>query len=185
MKLQLAAMAIAALFLSPAHAAEVDTAKSAITWTGSKVTGSSHTGVLSLKSSSIQLEDGVLSGGELVFDMDSMTVTDLDGSMEKKFLGHMKSADFFDVATHPTATFKVESFKDGKFSGVLTIKGVSRPASFDVKKTGDKYEGKATFNRTEFGIIYGSGSFFEDLGDKMISDEVKVAFSLVVKGDAE
>ena len=56
--------------------------------------------------------------------MNSMTVTNLDGAMEQKFLGHMKSADFFDVAAHPTATFKVNSFKDGRFSGVLTIKGV-------------------------------------------------------------
>ena len=128
-------------------------------------------------------KDGVLVDGEMVFDMDSMTVTDLDGAMEKKFLGHMKSADFFDVATHPTATFKVDSFKDGKFSGVLTIKGVSRPASFGVMLTGHKYVGTASFNRTEFGIIYGSGSFFEDLGDKMISDLVEVEFSLVLKGD--
>jgi polyisoprenoid-binding protein YceI len=182
MKTILGALAMFTLLQAPAQAAEVDTVNSVITWKGSKVTGSYHSGLISPKSSSIQLTDGVMSGGEIVFDMHSMTVTNLDGTLKEKFLGHMKSPDFFDVAAHPTATFKVEAFKDGKMTGVLTIKGVSRPASFTATLTDGKYVGEATFNRTEFGITYGSGNFFEDLGDKMISDMVEVGFILVLKG---
>lgn len=187
MKPLLAALAITTLFSfcsSPAHAAAVDPAGSLITWKGSKVTGASHSGLLAVASSSIELTDGVLSPGVIVFDMASLTVTDLDGAMEQKFLGHMKSADFFDVAAHPTATFRVDTFVEGKFSGVLTIKGISRPLSFPAKRKGKAYVGTASFNRTEFDIVYGSGSFFSDLGDKMISDLVEVQFSLALADTA-
>ena len=129
------------------------------------------------------LADGVITSGEIVFEMGSMTVGDLEGEWETKFLGHMKSPDFFDVASFPTATLKVKSFKEGQMKGDLTIKGVTRPIAFPAEVKEGKYVGKASFNRTEFGITYGSGSFFEDLGDKMINDTVDVEFSFAVKGD--
>lgn len=172
------------LFLhSTASAAELDTQSAVISWTGSKITGDKHSGGLAPKSSSFVLADGVITSGEIVFEMGSMTVGDLEGEWETKFLGHMKSPDFFDVASFPTATLKLKSFKKGQMTGDLTIKGVTRPIAFPAEVKDGKYVGKASFNRTEFGITYGSGSFFEDLGDKMINDTVDVEFSFAVKGD--
>ncbi|MGF9699243.1 MULTISPECIES: YceI family protein [Paenibacillus] len=59
--------------------------------------------------------------------------------------GHVKEADFFDVSTHPQATFKATSFEgvptewtagqtaDFKMSGTLTVKGVEKEVTFDAK----------------------------------------------------
>jgi len=177
--------ALAALFLlnASALAAEVDTQKSSIAWKGSKITGSHHIGQISPKTSSLKVVEGVVASGEVVFAMDSMTVGDLEGEWKDKFIGHMKSPDFFDVGKFPTATLKLDSIADGQAKGELTIKGVSQPIAFPVQHKEGKYVGKATFDRTKFGIIYGSGSFFDDLGDKLINDQVEVEFTLVLKGE--
>jgi polyisoprenoid-binding protein YceI len=172
------------LFLNAsALAAEVDTEQTVITWKGSKITGAHHAGQIYAKSSSIKLSDGVITSGEIVFEMTSLTVTDLEGEWKDKFLGHMKSPDFFDVAKFPTATLKLHSIADGQATGELIVKGVTQPISFPVRRVDEKYVGKATFDRTKFGITYGSGSFFENLGDKVINDAVEVEFTLAVKGE--
>jgi polyisoprenoid-binding protein YceI len=174
----------ALLFLcGTAMATEVDVAQSAITWKGSKITGDHHVGHISTKSSSLTLSDGVIAGGDIVFDMNSLTVNDLEGKWKDKFIGHMKSADFFDVANHPTARLKLNNIADGKATGTLTIKGVTQPISFAVKQVDQKYVGKTSFDRTKFGITFGSGSFFEDLGDKMINDAVEVEFTIALMGE--
>ena len=163
-----------------ALAAQVDASQSVITWKGSKITGDHHVGQLSTRSSSLKLSGDQITGGQIVFEMNSLTVTDLQGKWKDKFLGHMKSADFFDVANFPTATLTVQSMVDGQLSGQLTIKGVTQPTSFPVRLVDGKYVGKATFDRTKFGITYGSGNFFENLGDKMINDKVEVEFSIAL-----
>ncbi len=179
-KVLLALVALTSLSAS-ALAAELDTKHSVITWKGSKITGDAHVGQISTQSSSINLVEGQIANGEIVFAMGSLTVSDLDGEWEAKFLGHMKSPDFFDVDKFPTATLRIEDFKDGKMTGQLTIKGVAQPISFPAKRVDGKYVGKATFDRTKFGITYGSGSFFEGLGDKLINDTVEVEFSLALE----
>ena len=177
-------LALASLLLlsTPALAAEVDAAASTISWRGSKITGDFHDGQIAVKSSQLKLTRGVLSSGTIVFDMTSITVGNLTGEWKDKFLGHIKSADFFEVAKFPTATLSIDSYKKGTMMGQLTIKGVSQPISFLAKKAGKTYTGKVSFDRTKFGIIYGSGNFFKNLGDKLINDTVEVEFTLSLKG---
>ena len=187
--LTLSLAAVVCLLLSPAafaekpasNAVQLDTAKSSITWRASKVTGKGHYGQLVTKASKVTLTDGNVSEAELVFDMSAITVTDLEGKWANKFLGHLKSEDFFEVAKHPTATWKLTSVKGGVAKGQLTIKGKTQPIEIAFAKADGAYKGKVTFDRTKFGIIYGSGSFFKNLGDKMIKDEVEIEFSLVLK----
>ena len=177
--------ALAAFFLlnASALAAEVDNQKSSIAWKGSKITGANHVGQISPKSSSLTLVEGVVASGEVVFAMDSLTVGDLEGEWKDKFIRHMKSPDFFDVGKFPTATLKLTSMTEGQAKGELTIQGVTQPITFPVQHSDGKYVGKVTFDRTKFGITYGSGSFFDDLGDKLINDQVEVDFTLVVRGE--
>ena len=40
-------------------------------------------------------------------------------------------------------------------------------------------DGTAELNRAEFDVKYGSGSFFDNLGDNLIHDNFSVGFSLV------
>lgn len=53
---------------------------------------------------------------------------------------HLKSADFFDAANYPTATFRSTSVAwnatEGRMTGELTIKEVTRPVTLDVRYVG-------------------------------------------------
>lgn len=66
--------------------------------------------------------------------------------------------------------------------GTLTLKGiteeVSFPAFISVKKNKLVANGKLTLDRTKWDIKYGSGSFFEGLGDKVIYDDIELNFVL-------
>jgi polyisoprenoid-binding protein YceI len=168
---------------SAALAAEIDVAQSTIKWTGSKITGSNHFGLITPKPSSLTLKDGTVVSGTVVIDMTTITVTDIEGERANKFLRHMMNEDFFEVGKHPTATLAIKDQKDGKMVGELTIKGITKPFSFPFTMKDGKYVGKTTFNRTQFGVIYKSGNFFEDLGDKVINDDVEIEFNIALKGE--
>ena len=63
----------------------------------------------------------------------------------------------------------------------LTIKGKTAPVSFDAVATKESATAKVTFDRTKYDIKYGSGKFFQGLGDKMINDEVQLDVTLTAK----
>ena len=88
---------------------------------------------------------------------------------------HLRSADFFDIGTHPDLTFAVDgvapagspadstaadSAADGgvRVTGSLTVRGRTRPASFDatVSATGDevRLDGELRVNRADFGLTW-------------------------------
>ncbi|MFX0557282.1 YceI family protein [Maribacter sp. CXY002] len=160
---------------------EVKVSESTVTWKGYKVTGS-HEGTIALKSGYLIMDGKKLTGGEFVVDMTSINNSDMEaGSGKEKLEGHLKSDDFFGVASHPTAKLvftSVELMNKNSYSvtGNLTIKETTKPVTFVVSI----YENKATatlkVDRAEYDVRYGSGSFFDDLGDKTIYDE----FDLVV-----
>ena len=173
--------AIALLIPSSAFAEEVDIKKSNITWTASKVTGSTHTGQIFPTSSAVTLKAGKVIGGQVVFDMKTFTVTDLEGKWADKFLNHVKGSDFLNVELHPTATLKILSVKGEEASGELKLMGKTQKIVFPLKKKGNAWVGDAVFDRTKFGMIYGSNDFIKGLGDKAIANQVKVAFNIVIK----
>ena len=121
--------------------------------------------------------------------MNTIVNTDLtDAGYNQKLIGHLKSDDFFGVAKYPQSTLEVKKvdFKSGNvyhFTADLTIKGITSPVEFDaevIETSGQlTATGVLTVNRTKFGIKYGSGSFFEGLGDKMIYDDFTLSFKLV------
>ena len=160
---------------------EVNVSESKITWKGYKVTGS-HEGTIDLKSGHLEMDGNKLTGGEFVVDMTSITNLDMAaGEGKEKLEGHLKSDDFFGVENHPTAKLVItsaESMNKNSYSvkGDLTIKGKTNPVTFVISI----YENKATatlkVDRAKYDVRYGSGSFFDNLGDKAIYDE----FDLVV-----
>jgi len=123
-----------------------------------------------------------LRGGEFTMDMTSINVTDLSGDSKGKLEGHLKSDDFFGIANHPTATlvFTGLSGEEGVYNVIadLTIKGQTHPVSFELKIDGKTANTSLKINRTKYGIKYGSGSFFDNLGDKAINDEFELNVSL-------
>ncbi|MDC8004427.1 YceI family protein [Aureisphaera galaxeae] len=156
--------------------------ESSITWIGRKVTGK-HTGTINLKEGYLEMDNDRIVGGEFVIDMTSLQVTDLKaGKGKEKLEGHLSSDDFFGVANHPTATLVIAgSSKTGNtyaVEGSITIKGVTKPISFKMDMNGNNATAKVSIDRTKFGIKYGSGSFFDNLGNKAIKDLFDLAVDL-------
>lgn len=168
---------------NPLTTSNIDVEKSTIEWTGKKVTGK-HTGNVDIKSGELEFENGRLSGGKFVIDMTSITNTDMEGNMSDKLVGHLKSDDFFSVATYPEAMLeitKVSGAGNGNYNVTadLTIKGKTHPVTFEVTENGNTYTSSITVDRTLYDVRYGSGKFFEGLGDKMIYDDFTLDVSLV------
>lgn len=158
---------------------EVNTETSKVTWKAYKVTGS-HAGTVNLQSGALTFEKDKLSGGEFVVSMTSLVTTDDLGDSKAKLEGHLKSDDFFGVATHPTAKLVfTEVNASGKNSyeitGDLTIKGITKTITFDVSVYGSKATATLKVDRTNYDVKYGS-TLFGAAADKAIYDE----FDLVV-----
>ncbi|HVO09560.1 MAG TPA: YceI family protein [Vicinamibacteria bacterium] len=104
---------------------------------------------------------------------------------------HLRSADFFDVATHPKLTFKSTSVKPvGKdtyqVAGDLTMHGVTKPVTLTVTYLGsskDPFSGNeklgfdvaGALNRQDFGIKWNKAL---DSGGVLVGDEVKVQIAV-------
>lgn len=166
---------------------KVDTKASKVEWLGKKVTGQ-HNGFLSLKSGDFNFEDGVLTGGTFTVDMTTITNSDLSGEYKTKLENHLKSDDFFGVESYPTATFVItKAVPQGpnkyKIVGDITIKGKTEEIQFPatIEEKGGQITGVATLtiDRSKFDVRYGSGSFFDDLGDKVIYDNFDLTVSIV------
>ncbi|MCB0374527.1 MAG: YceI family protein [Sinomicrobium sp.] len=158
----------------------IDPAKSRIVWKGYKVTGS-HEGTIALKEGALVFEGEKLAGGEFTVDMTTLGSTDLEGRSKEKLDGHLKSDDFFGVEKYPTAILKITKVSPkGKNSynvtGDLTIKDKTHPVTFDMSVYGSKANATLKVDRSKYDVRYGSGSFFDNLGDRTIYDE----FDLVV-----
>lgn len=177
---------------------------SKIEWIGTKVTGY-HTGTVPVKNGEIYVSNGEVTGGKIVLDVANMNVSGpktVDSTSNKKLLGHLKSADFFDVSAYPDATFEftgVKPYSGGAVkdtvderqkeideykvtdpthlvSGNLTMKGVTKNIEFPARITisGHNAEAVAKFNinRKDWGIVY------KGKPDDLIRDEIHLGISI-------
>jgi len=167
---------------------KVDAAKSKLTWVGKKVTGE-HTGTINIAEGTLTTKSKKVTGGSFVIDMTSLKNTDVTnpGSNER-LVGHLKSDDFFSVEKHPKATFVITKLTGGEkdqytVKGNLTIKGITNevefPAQIQTSNGQILAKAKIVVDRTKFDIKYRSGNFFENLGDKAISDEFELNVELI------
>ena len=166
----------------------VSSESSIVKWIGSKVV-SSHEGNVSIAKGSLSIDHGILVGGEIAIDMNSISCSDIESKKKNEYLvSHLKDEDFFNTEDFPLAIIKITRAVKGKGNiykiiADLTIKGITQPIAFeaDININGISFlaEAKIKIDRTKWGIKYGSGSFFEDLGDKMILDEIAFEISLL------
>ena len=135
----------------------------------------------------IDEKDPSKSSVEVKFDIASI---DTDNEMRDT---HLKSADFFDVAKFPTATFKstrLEKIKDGfvRVTGNLTIKDVTKPVTFQMEMSpeykdprGNPHiafqDGKVTIVRQDYGLMWGKA--VEGVG--VVSDEIELDIGVELK----
>jgi len=183
-------LAILAMAAKVTTTYKVDTQNSNVIWTGYKVTGK-HTGTVKIKNGMLSTDGGVITGGSFEIDINSITNTDQEGELAKKLVGHLKGDDFLGAASFPTASFVItkaipqDTKGNYKILGNLTIKGITKEVKFFANAAEANgminASGKITIDRSEFNMRYGSGSFFDGLGDKTIYDEFDLQISLVAK----
>lgn len=175
---------------APGQKYSIDTKETVVTWKGSMAIASDeeHTGYVYLSKGEVMIDKGQLVGGTFEIDMNTIEYGDKENKNTPVF--HLKSADYFDVKKFPTVTFVitgVTSSNDGnkQVTGNLTIKGVTKevsfPAKIEVKDGVVKAEGKLVIDRTDWGIRYKSGKFYDIIADEIVSDDVEFQMKIVAK----
>tara|TARA_B100000242_G_scaffold240673_1_gene180747 strand:- start:7713 stop:8231 length:519 start_codon:yes stop_codon:yes gene_type:complete len=166
--------------------------KSNIKWTGKELTTKEHYGALKFSKANLKYEDEKLVGGEFIVDMTTLDVQDLTGRGKERLEGHLRSDDFFSVDKHNNAYLKITEVIPAEFSritldeksyelvGDLTIKDITHPITFTLKpENNQSFRAELTFDRSKYDVRFRSGSFFENLGDKLILDDIKLEVTLV------
>lgn len=159
-----------------------------IRWWGYKVVKSeatSHTGFVKLKSGKFYFTDKVLTGGDFVINMRSLTNTDLTGEDQQKMTEHLRSSDFFEVKRYPVAKFTITKILPSKnldynylVYGNLTLKGIRRTISFPANiRTNDRFvsfeSAKITLDRQKYKVFYKSA-----VRDYLIKDDIDIQIKM-------
>lgn len=158
----------------------VDTKASQLTWTGYAEVGSwAPSGTIHLKKGQLIASRKGITSGTITIDMTTIQ------QENDKLQAHLLADDFFDTEHFPTAAFVLQSLTNSTATGLLTLKGATKPISFPVvvsQGSDDIHvKGKAVVDRTQFGIRYNSASFFSGLGDYAIRNEFSLVFDVVAR----
>lgn len=144
---------------------KVDTAHTQVTWTLNHMGFSMLSGQFGAQDGTLTIDPAKPAATKLdvTFAIDQLSVT------SAQFAGHLKSKDFFDAATYPTARFVstgvVARGNTAKITGNLTIKDQTKPVTIDAtfvgagtnpmsKKVNFGFRGTATIKRSDFGLGY-------------------------------
>ena len=161
---------------------KINTEKSTLKWIGEKITTSQHSGSLDFKSGEMTIKDGLVVSGNFIVDMTSISVEDISGAGKKRLEGHLKSDDFFSVDKHDKALLSIKGSKktDKGFlvDANLTIKDLTHPIQFNMVSIEGGYNADLVFDRSKYNVRFRSGSFFENLGDKLIIDDIVLSSEL-------
>lgn len=163
----------------------LDINQSVVKWRGDMLGIKFHEGTMKLTDGTIIVDNGRVTGGTFTADLASMVTTDENyqpetGYTKDKLLGHLKSADFFDVANFPKATFNVTGAYDNNTNGKMTIRGRTHTEvvkNVQVEDLGNgtiKATGELNFDRQQYGVSWSSGA-----KDAVLSDNIALTIELV------
>jgi polyisoprenoid-binding protein YceI len=166
---------------------KVNPSKTTMKWFATKVTGK-HNGTVQIANGVLKTDGKQVNGGSFDIDMTTLVVSDVTNpDMNAKLLGHLKSDDFFSVEKHKTAHLEItkvtpKTGNEYEVTGKMTIKGITQDITFPATIVNSGKEVKATakitLDRTRWDVRYGSGKFFEGLGDKIIHDDFIIEVNL-------
>ena len=154
---------------------------SSIGFIGSKVTGS-HDGGFETFEGQISLVGGDPEASSVQVTIDTTSLW----ADKEKLTNHLKSPDFFDVASHPTATFNSTAIKRGETGYVVTgnldlhgvTKSITFPAEIVVEDGQVRIDSEFSIKRFDFGIEY------KGMADDLIRDDVVIKLHLVGVSEA-
>jgi len=180
--------------VTPGHYV-VDTNKSTFNWSGKKplIDGYVNSGTIDLSHGEIDVTN-TTAKGSFSMDMNTLTVglTAKKPGQENLLEQHLKGGNWFDVTNYPTAQFVItkieetpEKVNDFQYliTGDLTLKGQTNEITFPayIYQTDDGLlhtQARFEIDRTKWGLTFGSGSFFQNLGDNLIDDMVGISLSI-------
>ena len=167
---------------------QIDKTKSVVRWIG-RTPVKFHDGTIDIQEGNFSVDDNGILNGNIIIDMESINCTDLSGGGKKSLEEHLMNDDFFSVNKFKTSKINISSeMKPNNglidFKGNLEIKNISNPISFksSISKTPEgKYtaSSKLTFDRSMYNVKYKSKSFFDDLGDKFINDDIEIELEII------
>mgnify|MGYP001110059221 CR=1 FL=1 len=164
----------------------IDAAHSDVSFSVSHLVISEVTGKFKKFEGEVQAKSDDFTDADITFAIEAASINTEDEKRD----GHLRSADFFDVANYPTITFKSRSFKkvDGnkyKLVGDLTMHGVTKPVELDVVfkgtakspwgQTVSAFKLSGMLNRTDFGLKWNKTL---DNGGLLIGETVSITANI-------
>lgn len=177
---------------------QIDTTATAVNWQATHKGGfAPRFGTIRVVNGSLSVANGAVTAGSFDIDLgglkvDPASVTEAD-KKHTDLEGHLKSADFFDVAKHPGAKFVITSVAPydstsqksllpgatNLISGNLTLKdstlNITFPAQVVVSENDVTAKAKFTIDRSAWGISYKTDGSPENWA---ISKDVEIGFDL-------
>jgi polyisoprenoid-binding protein YceI len=165
----------------------IDSAHSGVHFKVRHLMISSVRGEFTKVSGSIAFDPGnpAASGFEATIDAASIATRETDRD------NHLKSADFLDVANHPTITFKSKTLTatgpDSYLAvGDLTIRGVTRPVTLTISEVSPEAKdpwgllrrgatATATINRKDFGVSFNMAL---ETGGFVVGDDINISIDV-------
>ena len=163
----------------------IDAGTSVVKWDGKKLAYGHH-GVIAIQTGEVKVSEGKITSATVTIDMSTIEETDnKDAKKAADLASHLKNADFFNVDSFPTAKVLVTKVEGGIVNADLTIKGITKaiqfPAVIVVNEADLSVAAKFTINRTDWGVVYGSGSFMDLAKDKAIDDLISFDINVIAK----
>lgn len=161
----------------------IDITKSSIKWIGElSFRFGGHDGYINFKQGYFIKNGDVITGGEFIVDMNSITNIDIKEKVGRdNLVDHLKKSDFFDVKKFPTAKLEITSVEyfennETRFYANMTIKGITKPIQFYSKLDYQNKTMKTRFkiDRQEWNINYQS-----KFKNSFISDAI--GFEVIIK----
>ena len=174
----------------------VHTGQSEVAWLGQTIVGRSHDGTIGIKQGELYVYNGTLLGGQVDIDMNQIVVLDIeDPDMNARLRGHLMNDDFFAVDVYPVSTLDIASFEpiegaaagepNYRVTGNLTIRGITHGIAFNAFV--DQHESRIhatadfAFDRSMYNVRFRSGRFFEDLGENLIIDDIRLNIDFIAE----
>ncbi|MEQ9091009.1 MAG: YceI family protein [Balneola sp.] len=185
------------LFLSQSSAAQeivqrpIDIKRSEVKWKGTKMRGlGKHEGIISIKSGYFETKDGEFYGGKIVFDMNSISVTDIpkrEPIPRRRLNNHLKSDDFFGVEKYPEAEFLIVKVLEKEkqnitVEGELSIRDVKDRITVLLEISQDNSEIRSISSKLEFDRFNWNIGYKGSWADRTLVDkEIEITLFLHAK----
>ena len=167
----------------------IDPSTSKVNWTGVMLGVKEHKGTIGLSAGTIVVKGTGLTSGSFTADLNTLDAIQ-DNNMapagspqgtKDNLVGHLKSPDFFDATTYPTATFVITSVEGNTAKGNLTVRGKTNEETVTdivvVEEAGTvKATGTITFDRQKYGVGPAAGA-----KDFVLADNIELKVELVGK----